>query len=126
MSLITAGLEKLKTGDLLAGVPDASSAELLETIVSLDGIRLERIVSKGQATPTGEWYDQPWHEFVFLAAGEALLQIEGEPEAHRLCQGQWIMLPAHCRHRVECTLPKQDTIWLAVNWPVYSADRQKV
>ncbi len=124
MSLITEGSEKLNAGDLLSAVPDASNAELLETIINLDGICLERIISKGQATPAGYWYDQPWHEWVLLAAGEALLLIEGETEPRRLCQGQWIMLPARCRHRVEWTLPEQNTIWLAVNWPVASEDRQ--
>lgn len=107
-----------KPGDMLAILPDASGTELFETLVARDGVRIERIISKGQATPDGEWYDQSWHEWVLLVQGEALLQLDGEPESVRLLPGQWIMLPAHCRHRVEWTPHEQDTIWLALHWPL--------
>lgn len=106
----------LSQGDILALIADASESERFETLLELDGVRVERITSKGQVTPTGEWYDQPWHEWVLLMAGEALVQIDGETEAHRLVPGRWIMLPAHCRHRVEWTVPDQETIWLALHW----------
>lgn len=105
-------------GDLLALLPDAAGAELFETLVARDGVRVERIISKGQTTPTGEWYDQSWHEWVLLVQGEALVQIEGNDEPCRLVPGQWLMLPAHCRHRVEWSLPEQETVWLALHWPV--------
>jgi len=107
-----------KHGDMLAMLPDASKAELFETLVARDGVRIERIISKGQATPDGEWYDQPWHEWVLLVQGEALVEFEDLQEPHRLVAGQWLMLPAHCRHRVEWTLPEQETVWLALHWPL--------
>lgn len=105
-------------GDILAIFSEVSEAELFETLLELDGVRIERIVSRGQVTPAGEWYDQSWHEWVLLITGEALVLLEGEAEARRLVPGQWIVLPAHCRHRVEWTLPEQDTIWLALHWPL--------
>jgi cupin 2 domain-containing protein len=107
-----------KRGDLLAMLPDAAGAELFETLVARDGVRIERIISKGQTTPVGEWYDQPWHEWVLLLKGEALVQLEGEPELCRLVPGQWILLPARHRHRVEWTLPERETVWLALHWPL--------
>lgn len=104
-------------GDLLSGIPDASGGELFETLSDSGAVRVERIITQGQATAAGVWSDQTWHEWVLLVKGEALLMIEGELEPHRLLPGQWMLLPAHCRHRVEWTLPGQNTVWLALHWP---------
>jgi cupin 2 domain-containing protein len=108
----------ITAGNLFAALPDASRREQFDTMLMQDGVRLERIVSNGQATPSGEWYDQPQNEWVMLLAGEALIRIEFEEELRRLSVGQWIMLPAHCRHRVEWTSPDQHTVWLALHWLV--------
>jgi len=64
------------SGSLFADLPTELSEELFETILSLPGIRIERIISSGQATPDGEWYDQPQGEWVFLAAGSAGLLLQ--------------------------------------------------
>ena len=90
--------------------------ELFETILERPGIKIERIVSTGQQTPAGEWYDQAWDEWVLLLAGAATLQIEGELAPRRLLPGDSIMLPAHCRHRVEWTAPAEQSIWLALHF----------
>ncbi|HEY6434435.1 MAG TPA: cupin domain-containing protein, partial [Acetobacteraceae bacterium] len=74
-----------------------------------------RIVSTGQASPPGFWYDQDWDEWVVLLAGSAGLQIEHEPAVRALHQGDYVAIPAHIRHRVEWTAPDQPTIWLAVH-----------
>ena len=39
-----------------------SPAERVDTILTAPGMRLERIVSAGHVTPTGEWYDQATDE----------------------------------------------------------------
>lgn len=106
-----------KRGNILSMLSDATENERFETLVAQDGVRIERITSKGQTTPAGEWYDQPWHEWVLLVQGEALVQLEGELKPCRLVPGQWIMLPARRRHRVEWTMPEQETVWLALHWP---------
>ena len=31
--------------------------------------------------------------------------------------GDWVILPAHCRHRVAWTDPVRETLWLAVHLP---------
>lgn len=105
------------TGDLLAVLPDARESELFETLCAVDGVRIERIISRGQATPAGEWFDQFWNEWVLLLEGEAIVLLDGAQEPRRLLPGQWMLLPAGCRHRVEWTLPGRNTIWLAVHWP---------
>lgn len=81
------------TGDLLAVLPDARESELFETLCAVDGVRIERIISRGQATPAGEWFDQFWNEWVLLLEGEALVLLDGAQEPRRLLPGQWI----YCR-----------------------------
>ena len=102
--------------NILANLPDASAGEVFETLVEGGGVRIERIVSRGQATPAGEWYDQPWDEWVLVVAGRAGLLIEGEPEPRELAPGDHLLLPARCRHRVAWTVPDTPTVWLAVHW----------
>ena len=45
-------------------------------LVRSDDIRIERIVSTGQTTPEGQWYDQDEDEWVALIQGEAVLEYE--------------------------------------------------
>lgn len=102
-------------GNLLADLPDATGNEQFELLVQLHGARVERIVSQGQATPAGQWYDQDWHEWVLLLHGEALVQLENEDTDRHLGPGDWISLPPHCRHRVQWTPPDRVTVWLALH-----------
>lgn len=103
------------SGNLLAELPDATGCEQFDLVASLNRVRVERIVSQGQATPSGQWYDQDWHEWVLLLQGEALLQLEGERLPRHLGPGDWISLPPRCRHRVLWTPPDRVTVWLALH-----------
>ena len=82
-------------------------------LVRSDDIRIERIVSTGQTTPEGQWYDQDEDEWVVLVQGEAVLEYENG-ERLNLSAGDHVLLPAHCRHRVAYTSPQPPCIWLAV------------
>jgi cupin 2 domain-containing protein len=104
------------SGNILANLPD-SAEEILETLLEKPGIKIERIISSGQATPQGEWYDQPGDEWVLLLSGSAGLLIEGEISPRRLAAGDYLLLPAGCRHRVEWTDPEVKSVWLAVHFP---------
>jgi cupin 2 domain-containing protein len=101
-------------GNLLAEVPAALDQEELRVLLTAPGLRIERIVSTGQASPPGFWYDQDQAEFVLVVAGRAGLLIEGEATARDLGPGSYVHLPAHCRHRVEWTDAGTPTVWLAV------------
>jgi len=90
----------------------AEGPELFETILSgPDGLRVERIVSWGQVTPPGQWYDQPDDEWVMVLEGEARLAWDDGREV-TLTKGDQLFLPAHKRHRVTHT--SRPCLWLAV------------
>ncbi|MBO9492673.1 cupin domain-containing protein [Thalassotalea sp. G20_0] len=101
--------------NLFEHIPEELPEELFETLQESGGVKIERIVSRGHTTPTGEWYDQPWDEWVVLLSGSAALEFDGERAAVTLHAGDYVMLPSGCRHRVAWTQPDVDTIWLAVH-----------
>jgi cupin 2 domain-containing protein len=102
--------------NLLAALPADRSREAVEALLEGPGLRLERIVSFGQATPPGQWYDQRAHEWVALLQGSAALRFEDEPAPRVLRAGDSVLIPAHRRHRVDWTDPGQPTIWLALHY----------
>ena len=82
-------------------------------LASSHGTRVERIVSRGHASPEGFWFDQEQDEFVLLVRGRAGLRFEGREEVV-LEAGGHVTIPAHTRHRVEWTDPDGDTVWVVV------------
>jgi cupin 2 domain-containing protein len=105
-----------KTHNLFVGIPSLLHEEFFQTLAEKDGVRIERIVSDGEATPPEDWYDQSWDEWVLLVSGGATLLFGEEDVPITLKPGDHIMIPAGCRHRVESTAPLQKTIWLAVHF----------
>ena len=100
--------------NIFTDLPAASAEEELTDLLARPGLRIERIVSTGQASPPGFWYDQAHDEWVILLRGAAGLAIEGEGEM-RLVPGNYVFLPAHTRHRVTWTDADAPTVWLAVH-----------
>ena len=100
--------------NLLTDLPDARRGEVTETLVASPGLRIERIISLGQASPPGFWYDQDAAEWVLLLAGAALLRFEDEPEPRHLAPGDQVLIAPYRRHRIEWTDPAAPTVWLAV------------
>jgi cupin 2 domain-containing protein len=103
-------------GTLLEGIPTELPEEIFETICSADSVRIERIVSRGHASPEGIWYDQEQNEFVLVVRGSAGLKIANEDDIVVLRAGDYLTIGAHVRHRVEWTNPTGETIWLAVHY----------
>lgn len=104
-------------GNLERNIPANLPTELIETLTKSDHIRIERIVSKGHQSPPNFWYDQPEHEFVLLHTGCAQVQFEDTNETVSLSAGDYLLIPAHRRHRVHSTCTNGHTIWLAVFFP---------
>ena len=107
-----------KEGLPAPAITTVANGERFETLATSPAVRIERIVSHGQATPEGEWYNQPTNEFVTLLTGSARLCLElpTGKALHDMQPGDWLLLPAHCRHRVEQTDATQPTVWLAVHF----------
>lgn len=97
--------------DLPESPPDE---ELFEPLASGCGVLIERIVSTGQVTAEGEWYDQERDEWVALIQGEAAIAYE-DGRVLELRAGDWVLIGAHERHRVERTSTEPPCIWLAVH-----------
>jgi cupin 2 domain-containing protein len=100
--------------NLLRDLPDARNAEITEMLVAAPGMRIERIVSLGQRSPPGFWYDQDEAEWVLLVAGAARLRFADEAEDRVLGPGDHVHIAPRRRHRVEWTDPAAPTIWLTV------------
>ena len=103
------------SANLFAELPADAAAEQVVELLSRPGVRIERIVSSGQASPAGFWYDQPQAEWVVVLSGEARLRFEDDPHPRTLRRGDFVDIAAHRRHRVEWTHPDEPTVWLAVH-----------
>ena len=99
---------------LFADFPLDLSREVFETLASGSSVRIERIISHGQSSPDGFWYDQDEAEWIVVLKGEATLLLDGELGAVHLMAGDYLLIPAHKKHRVDWTAPNEPTIWLAV------------
>lgn len=102
--------------NLFDQIPEGSAEEILTELLTAGPVRIERIVSFGQASPDDFWYDQAEDEWVLLLEGSATLGFEDRPSVD-LRVGDHIYLPAGMRHRVEKTDATGRTIWLAVFMP---------
>ena len=100
--------------NLIGDLPDDRSSEIVEIFAKGKNVRIERIVSFGQVSPGGVWYDQDQTEWVVVLKGEARLLIEGDESPIHMKPGDYVTIPAHSRHRVEWTMVNAPTIWLAV------------
>ncbi|GGC94377.1 hypothetical protein GCM10010994_60220 [Chelatococcus reniformis] len=101
--------------NLIASAAPDPEAEQFHSILARDGVRIERIVSTGQASPPGFWYDQPHGEWVLLLQGQATVRFHDEADARRLDPGDHVWIEPHRRHRVERTSAAPPAIWLAVH-----------
>lgn len=88
--------------------------ETFESLLMKPDMRIERIISTGQASPPGFWYSQPQSEWVTVLQGSAGLKFENEKEVRVMNAGDFVNIPALCRHRVEWTSTEEPTVWLAI------------
>ena len=88
--------------------------ELVEALARGEGVLVERIVSTGQATSPDEWLSGERDEWVVLLTGEAELSYE-DGSRLRLEAGDYVLIPAGERHRVESTSADPPCVWLAVH-----------
>jgi cupin 2 domain-containing protein len=100
--------------NLFTNIPTDSPKELFTTLLESPGVRIQRIVSFGQTSPEGFWYDQDQDEWVILLQGAA--RLEFEDRTVEMNRGDFLNIPAHEKHRVKWTSPDELTVWLAVHY----------
>jgi len=101
--------------NIFSQIPSELKEEFFEDIISKEGLKIERIVSKGHTTKEGEWYEQKSDEWVIVLRGEAVLSFENSADV-RLQEGDYLNIPAHTKHRVSWTKPDIETTWLAIHY----------
>lgn len=101
--------------NFLADLPPGGDEEIFTDVLRRPGVRIERIISFGQATPEDAPHDQDHDEWVLLLKGAAALWIEGEGE-RTLQPGDYVLIPARRRHRVLWTARAGPTVWLAAHF----------
>ena len=103
--------------NLFAELPTAAlQDEQFSTLLERSELRIERIVSTGQASPPDFWYDQPGGEWVLVVQGEAKLRFADEAEARHLKAGDFVEITPRREHRIDWTPADQITIWLAIHY----------
>lgn len=98
--------------NMFANIPATIPTEIFESLIQTDTIKIERIISKGQQSAEGYWYDQDQAEFVLVLQGHARIQFE--THTVDLNAGDYLNIAAHQKHRVAWTTPTEETLWLAV------------
>lgn len=101
-------------GNIFAPLPDARDGEVFTPLLERGRVRIERIVSHGQATPVDAPFVQDADEWVVVLRGSAVLRIEGQAEVS-LVPGDHVFIPGGTRHWVMRTDPDGPTLWLALH-----------
>ena len=104
-------METVAKSNIYENIPTTSDKELFDIIAQNGNVRIERIVSFGQCSPEGFFYDQDEDEFVILLEGNATVSFE-DGTAHNLKKGDYLNIPRHVKHRVDFT--SNPAVWLAV------------
>jgi len=101
--------------NILNNIPKTVPNELFQTLFSNNSIKIERIVSQGQCSPLKNWYQQIQDEWVIVLEGQAELKFDNDLPTISLKSGDYLLIPAHTKHRVHWTHPEIKTIWLAIH-----------
>jgi mannose-6-phosphate isomerase-like protein (cupin superfamily) len=103
-----------EVANLLAKLPAAKKEEAFTELVARPGVRLERIVSRGQATPEEAPMVQDHDEWVVLLEGAAGIRIEDSAEVS-LGPGDHLLIARGQKHWVRWTAKDRATVWLALH-----------
>lgn len=105
---------KPEVANLLRDLPAAKDDEAFTDLLKRPGVRIERIVSRGQATPEDAPMVQDWDEWVVLLEGAAGIRIEDSAEV-RLGPGDHLLIAAGQKHWVTWTARDRPSVWLAIH-----------
>ena len=100
-------------GNLFTQIPHSLPNEICQDLVATKHVRIERVLSQGQASPDEGWYDQHEHEWVLVLEGYRVIEFEDGRHV-TLKAGDYLLIKAHEKHRVVESDSEQVTVWLAV------------
>jgi cupin 2 domain-containing protein len=102
-------------GNIFESIPNEMKDEVIESLIESKVVKIERIISKGHASPKEGWYDQDQDEWVIIVRGSATIKFENT-EPLSINEGGYINIPAGTKHKVLWTDPEIETVWLAVHY----------
>ena len=105
-------MKQSSVDNLFKNIPEHIDKEISEVLLERPGISINRILSQGQVT---DWLEQDFDEWVVLLSGAAKLLFEEGNREISMKPGDYLNIPAGCRHRVKWTDSAQKTVWLAVH-----------
>ncbi|OIO80120.1 cupin [Candidatus Pacearchaeota archaeon CG1_02_32_132] len=105
----------MQKGNIFSEIPKSIPKEVFNSIIDKNGIKIERIISKGHTTEKDKWYNQEKNEWLIILKGNAELEFEDNKKVS-LKEGDYVNIPAHTKHRVTKTSKKEETIWLIVHY----------
>jgi cupin 2 domain-containing protein len=98
-------------GRLLPAGAAPARGERAEVVARLGPVTVEQVLTGVLEAPVD--FDQDHDEWAAVLSGAAVLDVAGERVA--LTAGEWVLLPAHVRHRLVEARP--GTTWLTVHAP---------
>ncbi len=101
--------------NIFENMPSELKEEFFEKLIETDDFVVERIISEGHSSPENFWYDQETNEFVLLLKGNAKITFK-DRETIDLKPGNYFVIPAHKKHRVEETDKNEKTFWLTIHY----------
>ena len=105
----------MKSENIFSSMPRNLDDESIDVLLKREGLKIERIISKGHSSPDTDWCDQENDEWVLVLKGAAVISFENDTDVN-LTVGDYVNIPAHTMHRVKWTDPDTETIWLAVHY----------
>ena len=105
----------MDVGNIFESIPNAMKDEVIESLIESKVVKIERIISKGHASPKAGWYEQDQDEWVIILRGSAIIKFENT-EPLSINEGGYINIPAGTKHKVLWTDSEIETVWLAVHY----------
>ena len=105
----------MEINNIFSNVPQKFEKEIIQEILKTDKFSVERIISECHSSPKDYWYDQETNEFVLLISGSAGIMFE-DKELKTLNPGDYLLIEAHKKHRVDWTDSKTKTVWLTIHY----------
>lgn len=87
--------------------------ELFFPLYRKDNCLIEKIISAGQITEEDIWLEEDKDEFVVLLQGESEIKYF-DGKVFKMKSGDYLLIPANTKHRVNYTSSEPKCIWLAI------------